>query len=234
VFIHEFEQCLQSVSAGARLPFWNWIADAGAGKDAPLWQAHGRRTYFGGDGDPRSHIVENDPCADWRILIHSNQGLRYRNGLGLDRRYGLGFPTMPQPAQLQQVLTVRPYDSAPWDATSDTGHSFRNALEGFWESGTAMHNRIHGWIGGDMAAPTSPNDPIFFLHHAFVDYVWATWQKLHPLETYQPERDGPPGQNIDDPMPHLRKPVTPSQTLHTRAMGYEYPGESLSEILPSS
>jgi hypothetical protein len=30
-----------------------------------------------------------------------------------------------------------------------------------------------------MVNPTSPNDPIFFLHHANVDRLWAMWQDYH-------------------------------------------------------
>lgn len=34
-------------------------------------------------------------------------------------------------------------------------------------------------IGGNMVDQTSPNDPIFFLHHANVDRLWAMWQDYH-------------------------------------------------------
>lgn len=38
------------------------------------------------------------------------------------------------------------------------------------------HGIVHNNIGGDMASMASPNDPIFFLHHAFMDRLWARWQ----------------------------------------------------------
>ncbi|KAI3416290.1 hypothetical protein GPALN_005829 [Globodera pallida] len=39
------------------------------------------------------------------------------------------------------------------------------------------HNNVHAWIGGEMAQlVTSTQDPIFFLHHCFVDYVWEQWR----------------------------------------------------------
>ena len=31
-----------------------------------------------------------------------------------------------------------------------------------------------------MAAMSSPNDPIFFMHHAQIDRIWAIWQRNHP------------------------------------------------------
>lgn len=45
------------------------------------------------------------------------------------------------------------------------------------------HNRGHGWVGGDMANPMiSPNDPIFWMHHAQIDRIWSEWQKRNPGE----------------------------------------------------
>ncbi|CAI5445794.1 unnamed protein product [Caenorhabditis angaria] len=42
------------------------------------------------------------------------------------------------------------------------------------------HASIHLWMGGDMKPPsTSANDPIFFLHHTFVDFIWEMWRQNH-------------------------------------------------------
>ncbi|KAK3689474.1 hypothetical protein B0T22DRAFT_480684 [Podospora appendiculata] len=48
---------------------------------------------------------------------------------------------------------------------------------------------------------TSPNDPIFWLHHAQVDRLWAIWQNLAPNRTYQVWGTGtnfnsPPSPNV--------------------------------------
>ena len=46
-----------------------------------------------------------------------------------------------------------------------------------------QHNAGHNWIGGDMAnARISPNDIVFWMHHAAVDRVWAKWQLSNPGE----------------------------------------------------
>ena len=44
----------------------------------------------------------------------------------------------------------------------------------------SAHNTMHGGIGSTMANPgTAANDPIYWSFHAYVDLVWARWQRLH-------------------------------------------------------
>jgi tyrosinase len=42
------------------------------------------------------------------------------------------------------------------------------------------HNLIHGYVGGVMAQFFSPRDPIFWLHHANIDRLWAAWSASDP------------------------------------------------------
>jgi tyrosinase len=44
------------------------------------------------------------------------------------------------------------------------------------------HNNVHMWVGGNtMPNPMiSPHDPMFWLHHANVDRIWAEWQVKNP------------------------------------------------------
>ena len=40
-----------------------------------------------------------------------------------------------------------------------------------------FHNWVHSWIGGTMLDTSiAPNDPVFFLHHGFVDCVWERFR----------------------------------------------------------
>ena len=60
-----------------------------------------------------------------------------------------------------------------------------------------LHNIVHSWTGGTDGniqgtmndIMYSPADPIFWLHHAFVDRQWAVWQQSHP--GLMPELAGP-------------------------------------------
>ena len=77
---------------------------------------------------------------------------------------------------------------------------------------------------GTMAANSSPNDPVFWLHHTNLDRLWNLWMERHG-QVYLPEQGGPIGHNIDDamwPYTHLGMTVTPRMMLDSRALGYVY------------
>jgi tyrosinase len=44
-----------------------------------------------------------------------------------------------------------------------------------------------------MVGGASVNDPVFWLHHAFVDLVWSRWQRRHREHRYLPAKPPGPG-----------------------------------------
>ena len=83
-------------------------------------------------------------------------------------------------------------------------------------------------VFGTMAANTSLNDPVFWLHHANLDRLWSAWMRRHG-QVYLPESGGPHGHNIDDPMwPYamVGMTVTPRMMLSSRDLGYVYDTEA--------
>lgn len=52
-----------------------------------------------------------------------------------------------------------------------------------WSPAEGTHGPPHNWVGSNMSGTRSPEDPIFFLHHCFVDKWWSDWQNSHPTET---------------------------------------------------
>jgi tyrosinase len=78
-----------------------------------------------------------------------------------------------------------------------------------------------------MAANSSLNDPVFWLHHSNIDRLWNEWMRRYG-EVYEPESGAMLGHNIDDamwPFTMIGMNVTPRATLSSRALGYIYDTE---------
>ncbi|MDQ3937568.1 MAG: tyrosinase family protein, partial [Chloroflexota bacterium] len=242
-FCRELELALQTIKPNVTLPYWNWAADAANPAGAPLWNTNpAQRIYIGGNGTGPGGVVNSGPFAGWTALIEDSAGNMVPRPGGIIRNLGAytgGGPLFPTAAQVNDaVQNMAVYDTSPW-RTASTG-SFRNRLEGWaqnpGESGSQLHNRVHLWVGGDMGPGTSPNDPVFFLHHCNIDRLWALWQHGHPASAYLPASGGPPGHNAGDVMQHLTTAgATPANSLdYRRTMGFIYDTDPPLVELPSS
>jgi tyrosinase len=167
-FLLDFERALQAVDPTVNLPYWDWTTDRSP--TSSLWAAD----FMGGNGRPGDRYkVMTGPFAfdsgGWTLTerVDTREYLR--------REFGVLTPTLPTAAEVDEVLRVTPYDAPPWNSASRSG--FRNRLEG--GVGPDLHNRVHTWVGGNMVSGMSPNDPVFWLHHCFVDKLWMDWQERH-------------------------------------------------------
>jgi tyrosinase len=115
-----------------------------------------------------------------------------------------------------------------------------------WNQGIAHQLDILGTMD---SIPCSPYDPIFWLHHANVDRLWAQWQDQgHSGRDFYPATDQPFGHNLLDPMwpwdggrskpgnygpaavdlrdlyigPSVNKVVSALDVLDFRKLGYAY------------
>lgn len=86
-----------------------------------------------------------------------------------------------------------------------------------WSPAEGTHGPPHNWVGGNMATVRSPEDPIFFLHHCFVDKWWSDWQNAHPGEdAYQGSGSESPGSAM------APWTTTPSDVIDTVDLDYIY------------
>ncbi|KAL3859838.1 hypothetical protein ACJMK2_010029 [Sinanodonta woodiana] len=54
------------------------------------------------------------------------------------------------------------------------------------------HSAVHIWVDGQMGTlSTASMDPVFWLHHAYVDYIWEEFRKNQYRYGVDPERDYP-------------------------------------------
>lgn len=192
------------------LPVHRWFLtqlEAALGQPVPYWDWTVNRQLpagMGGSGDAtQGYRVTTGPFANWTSRVYNATTGTFVSRPGIIRQVGRFATSLPTGAQVQQALQDPVYDVSPWNRSSTTG--FRNRLEagvGFPQPG--MHDRVHEWVGGDMRTGTSPNDPVFWLHHSNVDRIWAGWQRRFGTDRYA----APTSQGPDVGMP-LTGGVTP-------------------------
>jgi len=111
-------------------------------------------------------------------------------------RGDFGATLLPTHGLVTEVLQLTPFTP------------FQSNLE-------SLHNNVHNAVGGDMGTARSPNDPLFFLHHANIDRLWAQWEA-------SPRASDPP--NANDSL----QPTGPiisgkaGDVLSIDALGYSY------------
>lgn len=212
-FLLRFERELQRVSGDAQmaLPYWDWQQQGswraiftddflGGNGDAAdrfivksgmfregLWPMG---AYFDETPDEFADS-DGDGIADINPAPLSRRGLTRRfsfEGLDADSMQVIDDYMAREPRS--RLLAYADYDAAPYmesmltplehleNRQSWIEQSMRKYLE------LVLHNPVHAMIGGQMATGTSPNDPVFFLHHANVDRLWALWQDAHAGASY--------------------------------------------------
>jgi tyrosinase len=77
-----------------------------------------------------------------------------------------------------------------------------------------VHNFVHRAVGGQMATARSPHDPIFFLHHANIDRIWARWQSDH--------KGGRPPNGGEQLQPKPMFGIKVSDVLSLKRLKYSY------------
>lgn len=223
-FLLEFEDALSTVSEKQMsIPFWDWT-DKGS-LDAML----ATDFMGPGGTKKNNYVVDQGPFrkGEWEIKVKGPTDTNPGQKDYLVRAIGTVSmaPTPPTADEVKTALSRDSYDAAPWNITTSREKSFRSTMDGVLGAsgqscgtgntigvdgmtGLQLHSRGHAFIGGQdndgnpgalMDTITSPNDPIFWLHHANVDRISEQWWSAHDYQ-FTPDNDGPIGDNADDPM----------------------------------
>jgi len=243
-FLHQFELDLQQVSnSNMAIPYWDWTIDQPT--TGPPWTVD----LMGGNGSGSNQAVTSGPfqsSRQWKINL-SYTAVPKPNYLTGNFDGGAGLVGLPRPADVIACLANPVYDMSPWNDKTvlDT---FRNQLEGAYIppsaiSAPGLHDQVHAFVGGAMSSlDTSPNDPVFFLHHSMVDRIWAQWihkNRNTNVAPYLTATQNPnfPGQSLNESMifydtslsstpPWTYPAATPASVLDHHVLGYSYDDEA--------
>ncbi|KAJ3376346.1 hypothetical protein HDU92_000516 [Lobulomyces angularis] len=159
-FLRSFELALQQVlkKPDYTLPYWQWTIDSQAPERSPLLTP----TAFGTNGQGVEKCLLDGAFRNWTTTQGSSRPRCLKRDFNLGSRIGaFASPEVINSA----VMTSRDYVQ------------FRPTIE------ANPHGQVHNGLGGrsgDMSFMFSPNDPIFFLHHAMVDRIWYEFQNAKP------------------------------------------------------
>ncbi|KAK0448654.1 hypothetical protein EV421DRAFT_1475578 [Armillaria borealis] len=165
-YLHAFETLVRNECGYVgRMPYWNEPPDAGAFNESALV------SEFGGEGfKENNYAVVNGPFAN--ITLHLGPGM----------------------ANTPHLLTRE----CNWWNSTRVGQAFvdavnaRTTFAGFQNLLFAtIHRGGHNAVGGDMTdIQTAPNDPLFWLHHSYIDYLWWKWQGDNETRIFDREGAG--------------------------------------------
>lgn len=148
-YILSLENLLRRINCRITVPYWDWSLEADNWKNSVIWsEDYG----FGGNGDPKFFFIVETPPFGARYWTPPN-----------GRRLKRNFSDERVVQNAARVAVIQRYTVEQYD-------DWYNSIE------VELHNSIHCAIGGTMCADASANDPIFFLHHGFIDKLWADWQ----------------------------------------------------------
>ncbi|CAJ0581007.1 unnamed protein product, partial [Mesorhabditis spiculigera] len=159
-FMKRFEIAIRLIDPGLSMPYWDSVLDS----------------YL---PDPRDSIMFTPLFmgtldGGGQVVTGSFAGFRTLEGRpNIVRRLGTEGKLFSETA-IANAISNPDVQSILAYTAPQAGCPFRPnfaALE-------YAHSSVHLWIGGDMKPPTtSANDPIFFLHHTFVDYIWEIYRQ---------------------------------------------------------
>ncbi|KAI0248310.1 Di-copper centre-containing protein [Lactifluus subvellereus] len=242
-YVYVFEESLRRKCGYTGVtPYWNWTIDAPDFFESSFWKDSDPLSGLGGWGEPNADFSVPDGGFRALHLSYPSPHILRRNFTLRPFNIPLVFFTEPQ------TIANSTFSASKIETLLETpaGHykNFQAALEGF----EGVHGAVHLIMGGDLGgqcpqnAPAnctsgpmwSPNEPLFWMHHAMIDKVWFDWQHrniksansffggsvqaLQSLDTYdQYPNGGPPFLSLKSTMPAdgLFPEVTIGDVLNT-------------------
>ena len=226
-FLLQFEQALQKLEPGVVIPYWDAALDAQNPETSSLWND----ATFGGNGNPNLVAADGTPVvttgqfnnAVYQPFHHISliDGSQVNDAAPLERQWSSASGA---------TNTLGPFESAEQLnslMTSSSYDKFRQALD------YGEHGLVHNDIGGDMLTMASPDDPVFWMFHAWIDYVWSQWQAISPANAnaYGGLNADGSAAKLSDTLPGFAGGVTVGSVMSIHSLCYGY--QPLSQSTPA-
>ena len=155
-YILAIENLLRQIDCNITVPYWNWSLEPLTWQNSIVWAA---QCGLGGNGVRSNDYVSTGIFRqnNWQLTPSTNSD----TGGFLERSYNGNVPDCAAVATIQRLGI----------AEFNTWHNFVSSN---------LHDAVHCNIGGTMCSRDSSNAPEFFLHHGFIDEIWAHWQSKGP------------------------------------------------------
>ncbi|KAL3110429.1 hypothetical protein niasHT_018259 [Heterodera trifolii] len=189
------EIALRSVDSSVCVPYWDSTLDQRLPNPSHsiMWTE-----LFMGSTDS-NNFVNSGFLANWI----TSDGNRVSRTMGANGGQLINETEANNVMSIQELNHIFAFVGGSPDKNCATNSSPRETVLEF------IHNNVHVWLGGDMAElPTSPQDPIFFLHHSFTDYLWEQWRLRYQDRTQRETQFTPDDQIV---------PCSGSENYHLNA-----------------
>jgi tyrosinase len=204
----------EQAAASFRIPYWDWAAQPAAGDYFP--NAVGKSATISvitPQSDGKQVPIDN-PLYTYKFNPLNPVEGDFAPGIDSEWQNTLRYPTSTSSAKaksqdnlvfdamqsqfgsLQSNVYLIMTDPNYQDFAAFSNHQWAPDAPGTYGSLEDVHNDIHGEVGGNGGHMTdldySAFDPVFWLHHANVDRLFAIWQALNPTSytISEPAGDG--------------------------------------------
>ncbi|MFV1982199.1 MAG: tyrosinase family protein [Thiohalomonadales bacterium] len=165
--LNRYEAMLKEVNPEVSLHYWDWTTDPRHSPDAK----GGFVNLFTADFIGNSEGIAGPPLS----------GKFDNNGVFEGSRDQTQNPVDPPQQITRQMQAGIPTITSDLDIINSANHLPQEQQWQFFrvnlEDGGIHHNRMHGWVGGNLASgDTAFEDPFVYLFHANIDRLWAMWQ----------------------------------------------------------
>ncbi|KAN0111711.1 Di-copper centre-containing protein [Russula decolorans] len=192
-YVYVFEQSLKNKCGYTGVsPYWNWTIDAPDFYESSFWKDSDPQSGLGGWGDSNADFSVPDGGFNGLHLSYPSPHTLRRNFtlLAFDSSF-LPAQFFTEPLKEANVS----FSASAIEALLETSAGDYRDFQAAFESFEGAHSAVHLIMGGDLAGtcpanapsnctegPTwSPNEPLFYMHHAMVDKVWYDWQLRNPV-----------------------------------------------------